>query len=575
MNNKDNNSSQSATLRKRAEEIALEKAICLQKNAEIMSPEEAQKTLHELHVHQIELEMQNEELRRAQTELEAERARYLELYDLAPVGYCTISEKGLILEANLTAAGLLKITRSELIKHPISRFVIKEDQDIYYLHRKRLFETNVPQTCELRMLKMDGTIFFACIESVVAKNADDLPECRLILSDITQRKNIEQELIKAKEKAEESDRLKSAFLANMSHEIRTPMNGILGFANLLKKPQLTGADQKKYINMIQESGERMLHIINNIISISKIESEQMEVFIAESDINEQLKYIYLFFKTEAETKGLQFSLKENLQTKDAIIKTDREKVYAILTNLVKNAIKFTTEGSIEFGYEKKDNCLEFFVKDTGLGILLNKQEMIFERFMQADEILTRNYEGAGLGLSISKAYVEMLGGKIWVESEPGKGSTFYFTLPCNTELKKKNIIENIAKTEKKENKAEKLKILVAEDDKNSEMLLTIELEKFSREILKARNGADAVETCRNNSDIDLVLMDIKMPRINGYEATREIRKFNSAVIIVAQTAYAFEGERKTALDAGCNDYIAKPFTLESLTILLEKYFKIC
>ena len=247
--------------------------------------------------------------------------------------------------------------------------------------------------------------------------------------DITSQKQTEQELIKAKELAEESTRLKSAFLANMSHEIRTPMNGILGFAGLLKKPKLTGAKQKEYICLIEKSGARMLNILNDIINISKIEVGQIRIFISDTDINEQIEDIYAFFKPEDEQKEIQISFKNSLPAKEAIIKTDVEKFYTILINLVKNSIKFTNEGSIEFGYEKKGKYLEFFVKDTGVGINHEQKEIIFERFRQGSELNSRNYEGTGLGLSISKAYVEMLNGKIWVESEVGKGSIFYFTIP--------------------------------------------------------------------------------------------------------------------------------------------------
>jgi PAS domain S-box-containing protein len=256
------------------------------------------------------------------------------------------------------------------------------------------------------------------------------------IADISERVYAEQELIKAKDKAEESDRLKSAFLANMSHEIRTPMNGILGFSELLKEPKLTGKEKNKYINIIEKSGARMLNIINDIVCISKIESGQIEISISEININEKLEHIYALFKPEAEQKGLQIFLKNNLSENTTIIKTDRDKVYAILTNLVKNAIKFTKTGSIEFGYHIVEtlhatSLLEFYVKDTGIGIPHNQLEMIFERFRQGNEMLNRNYEGAGLGLFISSAYVEMLGGKIWVESEEGKGSEFKFTLPVD------------------------------------------------------------------------------------------------------------------------------------------------
>ncbi|MBN2805256.1 MAG: hypothetical protein JXR22_01240 [Prolixibacteraceae bacterium] len=238
-----------------------------------------------------------------------------------------------------------------------------------------------------------------------------------------------KELLSAKELAEQSDQLKSAFLANMSHEIRTPMNGILGFAELLKEPDLCDERQIKYLNIIEKSGARMLSIINDIVDISKIESGQMKVTISETNVNQQIGFIYNFFKLEAAQKGLTIFMKNIDSEHETLLKTDREKLYAILTNLVKNAIKFTKTGSIEIGFNKKEEFLEFFVRDTGVGISPEKVEVIFERFRQGSVLLTRNYEGSGLGLTISKAYVEMLGGKIWVESNPEKGSTFYFTIP--------------------------------------------------------------------------------------------------------------------------------------------------
>ena len=243
-----------------------------------------------------------------------------------------------------------------------------------------------------------------------------------------------EELLLAKEQAIESDKLKSAFLANMSHEIRTPMNSILGFAEILKESNLSGDQHQEYLQIIEKSGERMLNVINDIINISKIESGQMTCSVSETNINEQLEFVYSFFEPEAKQKGISFSCKTNLIFEDAIIKTDREKLYAILINLVKNAIKYTDTGSIEFGCVLTDSAdhraeLEFYVKDTGVGIVKDRQEAIFERFIQADIADKKARQGAGLGLSISKAYVEMLGGKIRVESEIGKGSTFRFSIP--------------------------------------------------------------------------------------------------------------------------------------------------
>jgi len=379
------------------------------------------------------------------------------------------------------------------------------------------------------------------------------------------------ELIKAKVKAEESDRLKSTFLANMSHEVRTPMNGIIGFTELLKEPNLTNEEQQDYIRTIELCGERMQNTLNDIIDFSKIESGLTKVANKESNINGQIEFIYKFFKPEVESKGLQFLVKNGLPLKEAIIKTDNEKVYAILTNLIKNAIKFTNKGSIEFGYEKKGEYLEFFVKDTGVGIPLIQQQMIFERFRQVNESLDRMYEGSGLGLSISKSYVGMLGGKIWVESEERKGSIFYFTIPYNAILEEKSAIENAVSAEHKEGQIKNLKILVAEDDEISYSLLSKTLQKISKEVIHAKTGLEAVMACRNNPDLDLVLMDIKMPDMDGHEAIRQIRLFNKDIIIIAQTAFILSNDREKAIEAGGNDYISKPINMKLLNELIKKH----
>ena len=391
-----------------------------------------------------------------------------------------------------------------------------------------------------------------------------------LFSDFVNQKN---ELLIAKEKAEESDMLKSTFLANMSHEIRTPMNGILGFVELLKEPKLSGEEQLEYIDIIAESGQRMLNIINDIISISKLEAGHTEVVLTETNVNDQLRYIFTFFKPEAEKQGIEFKYKQGLPDHYSHILTDREKLYAILTNLVKNAVKFTHKGSIELGYEQKGSFLEFFVRDTGVGIHQDQQDIVFERFRQASESLSRHYEGAGLGLAISKAYVELLGGKIWVDSVLDKGSSFYFTVPYDpiNRISNSSISENHSTWE--DLKITGLKILVAEDDPISAFFLQKMIGSLAKEVLKVGSGEEVVETCRQNADIDLILMDIQMPGMDGYEATRQIRKFNAKVIILAQTALALKGERENALKAGCNDYLSKPISVEVFSNLIRKYFE--
>ncbi len=380
--------------------------------------------------------------------------------------------------------------------------------------------------------------------------------------DISESKNTELQLIAAKEKAEESDRLKSAFLANMSHEIRTPMNGILGFSSLLKNPDLEGEKQIEFIEIIQKSGTRMLNIINDLINISKIEAGQMEILLGKINMNDQLKFMYNFFHAETSKKGLEFSMVCPLPDDQTTIISDGEKVYAILTNLIKNAVKFTKKGSVEFGYTMKDQVLQIYVKDTGIGIPDSMKETIFDRFFQADSRLSRGYEGSGLGLSISKAYVEMLGGEIWIESTEGKGSCFYFTLPSRIELKEKPKKE-IPVPAIEDNISRKTTILIAEDDETSILYLEALFKGSSYKIIFARNGEEAVLSCRENPDIDLVLMDIKMPVLDGHEAAKMIKFHRPSLPIIAQTAFALETEKKKYSQI-FDDYLTKPLEAKTL-----------
>ncbi len=532
------------------------------------------KLIHELEVHQLELEMQNEALKQAKEKAELAEMKYTELYDFAPSGYLTLTKNGIITDLNISAEGILGKERSQLMKSSLGFFVSIDTRAVYNQFLQKIFKSKLKETCELKLETGNDSIKYILANGIIG-NVDN--KCLVTLVDITKRKYAENELIRAKEKAEEGDRLKSAFLANMSHEIRTPMNGILGFTELLKTLKLNSGDQQKYIGIIEESGIRMLNIINDIISISKIESQQVEVSVSETNVNEQVEYIYHFFKLEAERKKLHISFQNALTGDEAFIRTDREKLYAVLTNLVKNAIKFTQTGSIELGYFKKSGFFEFYVKDSGPGIPEEQKNLIFERFRQGSESFINNYEGAGLGLSISKAYVEMLGGKIWVENNAEKdlnasGSTFFFTIPALSVKETNRTPQVVPSDQSTKHETRKLNILIVEDDKYSEMLIIKMFEGFTKKILKAKTGIEAEEVCRKNPDIDLVLMDLNMPGMDGYEATRKIRQFNKNVVIIAQTASALFGDREKSIAAGCNNYISKPIDIVGLRKMVNNYF---
>ncbi len=396
--------------------------------------------------------------------------------------------------------------------------------------------------------------------------------------DITDRVNLEQILLDAKVKAEESDRSKSNFLANMSHEIRTPMNSIIGFSELLLNAD-TEEDRQEYINIIKTSGHHLLNIINDIIDISKIEAGLATLTKNSFSINDELNEIKALFLVHEELikNNIDLILKTSLSNEECTLNIDKTKFRQIVINLISNAIKFTANGQIEFGYsvvsKNNNSFFKFYVKDTGIGLSTSEQEIIFERFRQIDNTDTTVFRGTGLGLAITKAFVELMDGEIWVESEKGKGATFYFTLPYTITTTKTKFKPPEIKTDIKTlfNWKEKT-ILIVEDDASNLFILKAYLQKTGVNIVCAEDGKSAVDMCLENKNIDLVLMDIKLPEMNGYDATMLIKQHRKDLPIIAQTAYAMVEEMEKCQEAGCDDFISKPIYRDKLFSVINKYF---
>jgi len=376
-----------------------------------------------------------------------------------------------------------------------------------------------------------------------------------------------EELVRTKTALEESDRLKTSFLANISHEILIPMNGILGFSELLKDPHLTREEQNEYIELIHQSGQRMLTLINDLMDISKIDAREVKLKESETSVNQLLRDLLAFSKLEADQKGLRLSSTAGLPDNESIITTDSGKLTQILTNLIQNALQFTSKGGIDIGYCRKEKMLEFYVIDSGIGIPADKKGEIFERFHQADNSLTLNHGGSGLGLSISKAFVEMLGGTISVVSVEGAGSTFSFSLPYKPAGRAQGSSD--AKPDAADS-APGFCILIAEDDDLSTLLLKKNLKGENITILCAENGWKAVELVQHHPEINLVLMDIKMPVMNGFEATKLIKQQRPDLSVIVQTALTSPYDREKAQEAGCDAFIRKPIERRKLFELMKE-----
>lgn len=378
----------------------------------------------------------------------------------------------------------------------------------------------------------------------------------LIIRDITEKEKARIDLENAYKKVEESERLKSAFLANMSHEIRTPMNAILGFAELLEEGTVEKEDETKCLENIKNSGNRLLNIVSDILEISKLEANQQQLKFKEENLNHIIGRLCEQFKVINIDSDLKISCYKDLEDVDARIDTDATRLEQILSNLLENALKYTKKGAIHFGYKIKNDFLEFFVQDTGSGIKKEDQETIFKRFGQVKNKTEVN-QGTGLGIPIAEGFTRLFGGKMWLDSELGKGSTFYFTIPYLPKT-----------TGRDQNK--KPTILVAEDEEANFLLLQLWLKKYCH-LIHAHDGHETVALAEKNKDIDLVLMDIKMPNLNGIEATKEIRKSNEKIPIIAQTAFIMDNEKEEILHAGCNEVVLKPIRREEFKALLTSY----
>jgi PAS domain S-box-containing protein len=406
--------------------------------------------------------------------------------------------------------------------------------------------------------------------------------CLLSFIDISKFRETEKQLILARDRAEESDRLKSAFLANVSHEIRTPLTTITGFSALLANPALQPDKKEKYITEILKSGNELTTLIDNVIDLSRIDAGIMVPEVSEFKLYPVLEEIlnyYMQYLRHHEMDKLEIRLNIPVGSKKLMLRTDRKRLRQILLNLLNNSLKFTPSGSVEFGYTVEDSkgnaeagdWFRFYVRDSGIGISNKDRDKIFERFFKIHQKGDRLYPGAGLGLAVAKDLVTLLGGKIWVESRPGKGSTFFFSIPNSVPVHAVNGTEQPLRREKDD--LSERTILIAEDTESNFLYIEEILESMNVRVIHAVNGAEAIELVDAHKDeIDLIFMDILMPEYDGFEATREIRKIRKDIPVIAQTAFTFEGELINGLYAGCfDDYILKPYSVNSIRDLVRKY----
>ena len=510
------------------------------------------------------------EIKNSQKKKREEEALFERLFESAPEAIALIGNNKKIVKVNTAFTKLFGYSKEELINQNVDDFIVpeelKEQAKKYY---QRIIKGLDIEAEEIRIRNDQSKVFVSILATPITFSKGQLG-VYVIYRDITQQKETERILHEAKIKAEESDRLKSAFLTNMSHEIRTPMNAITGFSNLIINRELSEKDKLEYLNIINKSSNNLLEIIDNIIDVSKLEAENLVVNKVKCNINTILDELYIDFhklKKERKLNRVDLILRKDIRTNDFEVITDPKRFKQIFTNLLDNAFKFIEKGKVEFGYTLDNNNLICFVKDTGIGISREHTKYIFEPFRQADDSSTRKFGGTGIGLTLTKKLVELLGGKIHVEAEKNKGANFYFNIPF--ELPKKEVVTktNLPHNINWENK----NILIAEDVETNYQFLKTLLEKTHATVSWARNGQELIEMVEKDNHYDLILMDIQMPKVNGHKAFKHLQNKGFKIPVIAQTAYAMENEINEIKNLGYNDYIIKPIQINKLFEKMTKF----
>lgn len=528
-----------------------------------------------------ELTKQLEKKIESEESLKQSEIKYKELVDSALMGVFISDIKGNISFVNNTMLNMLEYnTPEELLNTNLDHLFNIPVEDKSIIHQ---LTTNREKTeYEVEFESRNGNKKHFMLSGNL--EADKLSG---IIIDITERKAADEkvvlyreELIKAKEKAEQSEKLKTAFLANMSNDILTPMNSLIGFSELLSDPDLTPKQQVEFTARINESGNHLTNLIDNIIDVAKVESGEVNMRYSECKINQVLLDLFAYYDqdlNERSKKEVTLYLKRAAKESDFTIMTEPYRLRQVLDSLLRNAVKYTESGSIEFGYSLStiedpihSHCITFHVLDTGIGIPKEKLDNIFNRFHHKGDSYIKQFEGAGLGLHLSKAYVELLGGKIWCKSVKNRGSEFYFTLPVRIVEPDIYTIPVNRDSVNEVNLRDK-KILVAEDVESNFIYLKSIFRKTLANLVWAKNGKEAIEKFQENPELDLILMDLRMPVVSGFEAIEEIRRQNKTIPIIVQTAFARDEDKVQIDKTGCDDYITKPINKEELLTMVSKY----
>lgn len=479
------------------------------------------------------------------------------IYDTSPFGIAVTNTDGRILHTNSRLSESTGIPAKEFLDSTWLRHILNEDRKKVEMTWQNAHKSGEAVANLNFRIRNEKFVRWIRLKAAPLSNDGEFTGLVVVMENITETKKFESDLIKAKNKAEESDHLKSAFLANMSHEIRTPMNAILGFSDLLSSDEYENDEKKEFVEMIRSSGKVLLNLINDIIDISKIEAGELKIQNTEFNLKELLDSLFQTFRQQlnlVQKNNIRLILNANEQNSELLIFSDKLRLNQIFTNLLSNAVKFTQSGEIEFGVIPVGDNYQFFVKDSGIGIPEDKLDVIFQRFRQADDSHTRLFGGTGLGLAITKNLTQLLGGAIWVESVPGKGSAFYFTLPAPS-LPSTNSAANL--------NLETKTILLAEDVDTNFTLIQRMFRPTEANILHASNGLIAVDMALKHKP-DLILMDIQMPEKDGIEAMKEIKKTNPQQQIIAVSAFSLSEDAEKFIKMGFDSYLSKPISMSKL-----------